>query len=46
MRDEVGREVLRIAQMLARVNEGRRRRGEPELTVAEYRAKLEADAAD
>jgi hypothetical protein len=34
-----------IAQMLARVNEGRRRRGEPELTVAEYLAKLEADAA-
>jgi hypothetical protein len=34
-----------IAQMLARVNEGRRRRGEPELTLAEYRAKLEADAA-
>jgi hypothetical protein len=32
-----------IAQMLARVNEGRRRRGEPELTLAEYRARLEAD---
>jgi hypothetical protein len=31
-----------IAQMLARVNEGRRRRGEPELTLAEYRAQLEA----
>lgn len=31
-----------IAQMLARVNEGRRRRGEPELTAAEYRAQLEA----
>jgi hypothetical protein len=33
-----------IAQMLARVNEGRRRRGEPELTAAEYRARLEADS--
>jgi hypothetical protein len=33
-----------IAQMLARVNEGRRRRGEPELTADEYRAQLEADA--
>jgi hypothetical protein len=32
-----------IAQMLARVNEGRRRRGEPELTADEYRAQLEAD---
>jgi hypothetical protein len=32
-----------IAQMLARVNDGRRRRGEPELTLAEYRARLEAD---
>jgi hypothetical protein len=34
-----------IAQMLARVNEGRRRRGEPELTAAQYRAQLEADAS-
>jgi hypothetical protein len=33
-----------IAQMLERVNEGRRRRGEPELTADEYRARLEADA--
>jgi hypothetical protein len=33
-----------IAQMLARVNEGRRRRGEAELTAAQYRAQLEADA--
>jgi hypothetical protein len=33
-----------IAQMLARVNDGRRRRGEPELTVAEYRARIEADS--
>jgi uncharacterized protein YnzC (UPF0291/DUF896 family) len=33
-----------IAQMLARVNEGRRRRGEPALTLDEYRARLEADA--
>jgi uncharacterized protein YnzC (UPF0291/DUF896 family) len=33
-----------IAQMLQRVNEGRRRRGEPELTADEYRAQLEADA--
>jgi hypothetical protein len=33
-----------IAQMLARVNEGRRRRGEPELTAAEYRARIEADS--
>jgi len=31
-----------IAQMLARVNEGRRRRGEPELTLDEYRARIEA----
>ena len=35
-----------IAQMLARVNEGRRRRGEPELTPEEYRARLEADAGN
>ena len=35
-----------IAQMLARVNDGRRRRGEPELSrLAEYRARLEADSA-
>jgi len=34
-----------IAQMLARVNDGRRRRGEPELTPAEYRARIEADSA-
>ena len=34
-----------IAQMLARVNDGRRRRGEPELTAAEYRARIEADSA-
>jgi hypothetical protein len=33
-----------IAQMLERVNAGRRRRGEPELTADEYRARLEADA--
>lgn len=31
-----------MAQMLARVNEGRRRRGEPELTLDEYRARIEA----
>jgi len=31
-----------IAQMLARVNDGRRRRGEPELTLDEYRARIEA----
>ena len=30
-----------VQQMLDRVNEGRRRRGEPELTAAEYRARLE-----
>jgi hypothetical protein len=34
-----------LAQMLARVNDGRRRRGEPELTADEYRARLEADRA-
>ena len=33
-----------IAQMLARVNDGRRRRGEPELTLDEYRARIEADS--
>ncbi len=33
-----------IAQMLARVNEGRRRRGEPELTADEYRERLRADS--
>jgi hypothetical protein len=33
-----------IAQMLARVNEGRRRRGEPEWSLAEYRARLDADS--
>jgi hypothetical protein len=31
-----------MAQMLARVNDGRRRRGEPELTLDEYRARIEA----
>jgi uncharacterized protein YnzC (UPF0291/DUF896 family) len=31
-----------IAQMLQRVNEGRRRRGEPELTADEYRAQIES----
>ena len=30
-----------VEQMLARVNDGRRRRGEPELTAAEYRAEIE-----
>ena len=30
-----------IEQMLARVNDGRRRRGEPEITAAEYRAEIE-----
>jgi hypothetical protein len=30
-----------IEQMLARVNDGRRRRGEPELTADEYRAEIE-----
>jgi hypothetical protein len=30
--------------VLARVNDGRRRRGEPELTLAEYRARIEADS--
>ena len=34
-----------LAQMLARVNDGRRRRGEPELTADEYRTRLEADRA-
>jgi hypothetical protein len=34
-----------LAQMLRRVNDGRRRRGEPELTLDEYRARLEADSA-
>ena len=33
-----------IAQMLARVNEGRRRRGEPEWSLAEYRARLDVDS--
>ena len=33
-----------IAQMLARVNEGRRRRGEPEWSLAEYRARLDGDS--
>jgi hypothetical protein len=32
-----------IAQMLARVNEGRRRRGEPEFTLDQYLARLQAD---
>jgi hypothetical protein len=31
-----------IEQMLARVNEGRRRRGERELTAEEYRAQIES----
>jgi septal ring factor EnvC (AmiA/AmiB activator) len=31
-----------IEQMLARVNDGRRRRGEPELTLDEYLARIEA----
>jgi predicted S18 family serine protease len=31
-----------MAQMLARVNEGRRRRGERELTLEEYRAAIES----
>jgi hypothetical protein len=35
-----------LAQMLGRVNDGRRRRGEPELTLDEYRARLDADSAD
>jgi hypothetical protein len=33
-----------IAQMLARVNVGRRRRGEPEWSLAEYRARLDVDS--
>jgi hypothetical protein len=33
-----------MAQMLARVNEGRRRRGEPEFTLDEYRARIAGDA--
>jgi hypothetical protein len=33
-----------IEQMLERVNAGRRRRGERELTAAEYRARIEGDA--
>lgn len=33
-----------IAQMLARVNDGRRRRGEPVLTADEYRERLRADS--
>ncbi len=33
-----------IAQMLARVNEGRRRRGEPEWSLDEYRARLDVDS--
>jgi hypothetical protein len=31
-----------VEQMLARVNDGRRRRGEPELTAEEYRAEIES----
>ena len=31
-----------VRQMLERVNEGRRRRGEPELTLEEYRAQIES----
>jgi hypothetical protein len=33
-----------IAQMLARVNEGRRRRGESEWSLDEYRARLDVDS--
>ena len=33
-----------IAQMLERVNEGRRRRGEPEWSLDEYRARLDVDS--
>jgi hypothetical protein len=33
-----------IAQMLARVNEGRRRRGEPEWSLDEYRTRLDVDS--
>jgi hypothetical protein len=33
-----------VAQMLARVNDGRRRRGEPELSAHEYRARIEAES--
>ena len=45
--DDESEEIVKadIAQMLARVNDGRRRRGEPELTPAEYRARIEADSA-
>jgi hypothetical protein len=34
-----------IEQMLSRVNDGRRRRGEPELTADEYRARIESSDA-
>jgi len=34
-----------LEQMLARVNEGRRRRGEPELTAEQYRARIESERA-
>jgi hypothetical protein len=36
-----GQVAADVAQMLARVNDGRRRRGEPELTADEYRAEIE-----
>ena len=34
-----------IAQMLERVNAGRRRRGEAELTAEEYRARIDAESS-
>lgn len=40
-----GQVAADVEQMLARVNDGRRRRGEPELTVAEYRARIESGDA-
>ena len=44
--DESDAEVAAdVAQMLERVNAGRRRRGEPELTAEEYRAQLGGSGA-
>jgi hypothetical protein len=34
-----------VGQMLETVNRGRRRRGEPELTESEYRARIQAESA-
>jgi hypothetical protein len=43
--ESAGEVAADIEQMLARVNDGRRRRGEPELTAAEYRARIESGDA-